>query len=215
MDSGTHRAIGFGAGKLFEPWHLPIENARGKWMKILFDFFPILLFFITFKLYTDPTEGVLAATLVAIVASFIQVGIVWVRHHQVEKMHIVTLALIVVLGGATLLLRDEIYIKWKPTAVNWLFALVFLASQLIGRKSLVQRMLEGNFSLQTAIWNRLNATWVLFFLLMGFLNLFVVYNFDTETWVNFKLFGLLGLTLLFVLAQSLYLVRHVKQDDRA
>ncbi len=184
-------------------------------MKILFDFFPILLFFITFKLYADPTEGVLAATLVAIVASFVQVAIVWVRRRQVEKMHLVTLALIVVLGGATLLLRDEIYIKWKPTAVNWLFAMAFLVSQFIGRKSLVQRMLEGNFALQATIWNRLNASWVLFFLLMGFLNLIVVYNFDTETWVNFKLFGLLGLTLLFVLAQSLYLVRHVKQDDSA
>lgn len=184
-------------------------------MKILFDFFPILLFFITFKLYTDPTEGVLAATLVAIVASLVQVGIVWIRHHKVERMHLVTLILIVVLGGATLLLRDEIYIKWKPTAVNWLFAAVFLASQFIGRKNLVQRMLEGNFALHSAIWNRLNASWVLFFLLMGCLNLFVVYNFDTETWVNFKLFGLLGLTLLFVVAQSLYLVRHVKQDESA
>lgn len=184
-------------------------------MKILFDFFPILLFFITFKLYDDPTQGVLAATGVAIVATFIQVAIVWVRRHQVENMHLITLALIVVLGGATLMLRDEIYIKWKPTAVNWLFAAVFMASQFVGRKSLVQRMLEGNFALQSAVWKRLNASWVVFFLLMGLLNLFVVYNFDTDTWVNFKLFGLLGLTLLFVLAQSLYLVRHVKQDESA
>ncbi|MGF1613930.1 MAG: septation protein A [Gammaproteobacteria bacterium] len=182
-------------------------------MKILFDFFPILLFFITFKLYDDPTQGVLAATLVAIVASIVQVSIVWLRQQRVETMHLVTLALIVVLGGATLLLRDEIYIKWKPTAVNWLFAAVFLASEFIGRKNLVQRMLEGSFALQGAIWKRLNTSWVVFFLLMGLSNLFVVYYFDTDTWVNFKLFGLLGLTLAFVLAQSLYLARHVKQDD--
>lgn len=182
-------------------------------MKILFDFFPILLFFITFKLYDDPTQGVLAATLVAIVASIVQVSIVWLRQQRVETMHLVTLALIVVLGGATLLLRDEIYIKWKPTAVNWLFAAVFLASEFIGRKNLVQRMLEGSFALQGSIWKRLNTSWVVFFLLMGVLNLFVVYYFDTDTWVNFKLFGLLGLTLAFVLAQSLYLARHVRQDD--
>lgn len=182
-------------------------------MKILFDLFPVLLFFITFKLYDNPTEGVLAATAVAILASLIQVAIVWLRHRQVERMHLITLALIVVLGGATLLLQDEIYIKWKPTAVNWLFALAFWVSQYVGHKSLVQRMLEQNFTLPDAVWNRLNASWVWFFLAMGVLNLLVVYNFDTETWVNFKLFGLMGLTLAFVVVQSLYLVRHVKQDD--
>lgn len=182
-------------------------------MKFLFDFFPILLFFITFKLYDDPTQGVLMATGVAIAASFVQVLIAWVWHRRVERMHVVTLALIVVLGGATLLLQDEMYIKWKPTAVNWLFAFVFFGSQFLGGKNLVQRMLEKNFEVPAPVWIRLNASWVLFFLAMGFLNLYVVYNFDTETWVNFKLFGLIGLTFVFVIAQSMYLVRHIKQDD--
>lgn len=182
-------------------------------MKLLFDFFPVLLFFITFKLYEDPTEGVLAATAVAIVASFVQVGVSWFRHRKVENMHLVTLALIVVLGGATLLLEDEMFIKWKPTAVNWLFALVFLGSQYIGNKNLVQRMMEKSVQLPADVWGRLNTSWTLFFLTMGLLNLYVVYNYDTETWVNFKLFGLLGLTFAFVIAQSIYLMRHVKQND--
>jgi intracellular septation protein len=184
-------------------------------MKLLFDFFPVLLFFITFKLYDDPTEGVLAATAVAIVASFVQVGVSWLRNRRVENMHLITLALLVVLGGATLLLKDEMFIKWKPTAVNWLFALVFWGSQFIGKKCIVQRMMDKSIDLPQEIWTRLNAAWGVFFCTMGLLNLYVVYNFDTETWVNFKLFGLMGLTLLFVLAQSFYLVRHIKPENDA
>ena len=183
-------------------------------MKILFDFLPVLLFFVTFKLYDDPTQGVLAATAVAIVASAAQVGFNWIRHRRVERMHVATLALIVVLGGATLLLQDELFIKWKPTAVNWLFALIFWGSAFVGGKTLVQRMMEGKLQLPEGTWRRLNLSWVLFFLVLGALNLVVVYNFDTDTWVNFKLFGLMGLTLLFVLAQSLFLLRHVKLEDQ-
>ena len=184
-------------------------------MKLLFDFFPILLFFITFKLYDDPTQGILAATAVAIVATFVQVGISWWRHRRVEKMHLITLALIVILGGATLLLKDEMFIKWKPTVVNWLFAIVFLGSHYIGKKSLVQRVMEKNIQLPELTWARLNMSWVLFFTAMGLLNLYVVYNFDTDTWVDFKLFGLMGFTLAFVLAQGFYLVRHMKPDTDA
>ena len=110
-------------------------------MKLLFDFFPIILFFITFKLYDDTREGVLAATAVVIVATIIQVAITWLWKRKVEKMHLVTLVLIVVLGGATLLLKDEIFIKWKPTVVNWLFALVFLGSQFIGHSNIYKRLM--------------------------------------------------------------------------
>lgn len=184
-------------------------------MKLLFDFFPILLFFVTFKLYDDPTQGILAATAVAIVATFVQVGISWWRHRRVEKMHLITLALIVILGGATLVLKDEMFIKWKPTVVNWLFAIVFLGSHYIGKKSLVQRVMEKNIQLPEVIWARLNISWVLFFTAMGILNLYVVYNFDTDTWVDFKLFGLMGFTLAFVFAQGFYLVRHMKPDTDA
>ncbi len=182
-------------------------------MKLLFDFFPILLFFVTFKLYDDPQAGILAATAVIIVATGVQVAISWVHRRRIEKMHLVTLALVVFFGGITLMLKDEIYIKWKPTVVNWLFAAAFLGSQFVGKKSLVRRIMEANIELPDPIWNRLNLSWVAFFTAMGFLKLYVVYNFDTDTWVDFKLFGLMGLTLIFVVAQGFYLVRHVKSGD--
>jgi len=182
-------------------------------MKFLFDFFPILLFFAAFKLYEDPKEGILVATGVAIVASIVQVGLYWWKYHRFEKMHLITLALILVLGGATLVLQDEMFIKWKPTAVNWLFGMVFLASQFVGERPLVQRMMESNIQLPDAVWLRLNTSWVVFFTAMGFANLYVVYNFDTDTWVNFKLFGLLGLTFAFVILQAIYLTRHIKTEE--
>ncbi|RMD80087.1 MAG: septation protein A [Gammaproteobacteria bacterium] len=175
-------------------------------MKLLADFFPILLFFVAYKAW-----DIYAATAVAIAASAAQVGWSWSRRGRVEPMHLVTLGLIVVLGGATLLLRDETFIKWKPTVVNWLFAAVFLGSQLLGRRPLVQRMMARSISLPDPVWARLNLSWVGFFLLLGAANLYVAYRYDTDTWVNFKLFGMLGLTLLFVLAQALYLGRHVEK----
>jgi len=178
-------------------------------MKFLFDFFPILLFFVAYK-----THGIYAATVVAIVASFIQVGYAWLKHRKVETMHWITLALIVVFGGATLLLQDELFIKWKPTVLNWLFGLVFLASQYIGQKTIIQRMMGASITLPNEIWTRLNFSWVMFFISVGFINLYVVYNFDTDTWVNFKLFGMLGLTILFVLLQGLYLTRFLKTDSQ-
>jgi len=182
-------------------------------MKLLFDFFPILLFFAAFKLSDDPKEGILVATAVAIAASMVQVALYWWKYHRVEKMHLVTLALILVLGGATLVLKDEMFIKWKPTAVNWLFGMVFLASQFVGNRPLVQRMMESNIQLPAPIWLRLNTSWVAFFTAMGFANLYVVYNFDTDTWVNFKLFGLMGLTFAFVIVQAIYLTRHIKTEE--
>ena len=173
-------------------------------MKLLFDLFQVLLFFIAYKVY-----GIYAATLTAIVASLLQVAYTWIRTRKIENMHLISLVLIVVFGGATLLLEDELFIKWKPTVLNWLFAVVFLGSQWIGKRTLVERMMGGQITVPTEIWRRLNLVWVLFFMLAGGLNLFVVYHFDTDTWVNFKLFGLSGLTLAFVLLQSLYLFRYM------
>lgn len=184
-------------------------------MKLLFDFFPIILFFVTFKFYEDQHQGILAATAVVIVATAVQVGVTWARHRKVENMHLVTLVLVVVLGGVTLLLDDEIFIKWKPTVVNWLFGIAFLVSQFIGRRPLVERMLGANVKLPPAVWGRLNLSWVGFFAFVGVLNLYVVYNYDTATWVNFKLFGLMGLTLLFVLAQAFYMMRHMPDKDES
>ncbi len=173
-------------------------------MKLLFDFFPILLFFLAYKLY-----DIYAATLVAIAASCVQVTFAWFSTRRVEPMHLVTLVLIIVFGGLTLILKDELFIKWKPTVVNWLFGLAFLASQLFGRRTLIERMMRNNLALPGAIWRRLNLSWALFFLVLGGVNLFVVYTFDTDTWVNFKLFGMLGLTLVFVIIQSFYLSRYM------
>ena len=181
-------------------------------MKLLLDFFPILLFFVTFKLFDDQQQGLLAATAVIIVATGVQVAITWAIKRRVEKMHLITLALVVVFGGATLLLKDEMFIKWKPSVVNWLFGAAFLGSHFFGERNLVERIMGSKLRLPAPVWVRLNFAWVLFFLSMGLLNLYVVYRFDTDTWVNFKLFGLMGLTLLFVLGQAFYLARHVAEE---
>jgi intracellular septation protein len=173
-------------------------------MKLLFDFFPILLFFLTFKFF-----DIYVATAVAIGSSFLQVSVSWFISRKFEPMHLVTLAIVTIFGGLTLYLQDEMFIKWKPTVINWLFGLAFLGSQWIGDKPLIERMLSANISLPDRIWRRLNTGWTGFFFLLGGINLLVVYNFDTATWVNFKLFGMMGLTVVFVVIQSLYLSRHM------
>ncbi len=177
-------------------------------MKLLFDFFPILLFFIAYK-----TAGIHTATIVAIVAAFAQTGLFWLKHRRFENTHLLTLGLIVVFGGATLLLHDEMFIKWKPTVLNGLFALAFLGSHFIGKQTLVQRILGKAVTLPGEIWRRLNIAWGVFFLGLGAANLFVVYNFTTDTWVNFKLFGMLGITLAFIAAQSVYIARFARPVD--
>ena len=182
-------------------------------MKLLFDFFPIVLFFAAYKLHDDPKQGFITATMVIIVATAVQVAVFWARNRRVEKMHIVTLALVVAFGGLTIAFDNDLFFKWKPTIVNWLFAIAFLASAWIGEKNLVRRVMDGNIELPDPIWTRLNLAWVAFFAAMGVLNLYVVYSFDTDTWVNFKLFGLMGLTFLFVIAQGLYLMRHMPDED--
>lgn len=177
-------------------------------MKLLYDFFPILLFFIAYKVY-----DIYAATAVAIAAAFVQTGFYWLKHRRFENTHLLTLGLLVVFGGLTLALHDPVFIKWKPTLVNWLFAIGFLGSHFIGRKTLVERMMGHAVSLPAPVWSRLNQAWTWFFVAMGALNLYVAYNFSEDTWVNFKLFGMLGLTLTFVIAQSLYLSRHLVPEQ--
>ncbi|MFZ1990098.1 MAG: septation protein A [Alphaproteobacteria bacterium] len=178
-------------------------------MKLLYDFFPVLLFFIAFKVTGN---NIFIATAVAIAATALQVSIYWIKHRRLENIHVITLALLVVFGGATLLLQDEVYIKWKPTVLNWLFGLVFIGSHFIGERPVIQRLMAQAITLPQAVWYRLNLVWSVFFIAVGFINLYVVYNFDTDTWVNFKLFGLIGLTLAFIIAQSLYISRYIKRD---
>jgi len=172
-------------------------------MKMLFDFFPVLLFFIVYKTY-----DIYMATSVLIAASLLQTTAFRLMHGRFERAHLITLVLVCLFGGATLLLHDEMFIKWKPTVINWLFAAAFLGSQFIGNKNLIERMMGDHITLPRRIWSQLNIAWSIFFIFLGLLNLFVVYSFDTDTWVNFKLFGLLGLTFAFVIAQSLYIARH-------
>lgn len=180
-------------------------------MKLLYDFFPIVLFFVAYKAY-----DIYVATAVAIAAAFLQNGLFWWKHRRFERMHVVSLGLIALLGGLTLLLRDNTFIMWKPTVINWLFAAVFAGSHLIGKKTLVQRMLGGQIELPGPVWTRLNLSWVAFFLVSGAANLYVAYHFSEAAWVNFKLFGLLGLTLLFLVLQAVYLARYLPEtsDDR-
>ncbi len=137
-------------------------------MKFLFDFFPILLFFIAYKLY-----GMYTATAVAIAASFVQVAAFWLKNKRFEKMHLITLGLITVLGGATLLLQDRAFFMWKPTAINWLFAVVFLGSQFFGEKPIIERMMSHAIEAPKQVWHRLNLSWVTFFTAMGIANLYV------------------------------------------
>ena len=127
-------------------------------------------------------------------------------------MHIVTLVLITVLGGATLILKDPFFIKWKPTAVNWMFAIAFLGSQFIGEKPFVKRMMAHAVDLPEAIWMKLNIAWVVFFTAMGFANLYVAFNYDLSTWVDFKTYGMLGLTILFVILQAIFLAKHIPEE---
>lgn len=177
-------------------------------MKFLTDFFPVILFFIAYQM-----GDIYIATGVLIAASFLQVTIQWLMHRKVEKMHLVVLGLAVVFGGLTLALRDPLFIKWKPTVVNWLFAIFFLGSQFIGKSTLTERMMSHAVTLPADVWVKLNMAWALFFILMGGINLYVAFNFAEETWVNFKLFGMMGMTFLFVIIQALYMARFMQETQ--
>lgn len=181
-------------------------------MKFLYDLFPLLLFFAAFKLY-----DIYTATAVAIAASFVQVGLFWLRHRRFETMQVVTLGVIVVFGGMTLLLHDDTFIKWKPTLVYWILSAIVLASQWIGSKTVIERMMSSQIVLPAPVWKRLNLSWGIFFATLGAVNIYVAFYYgldlDAETrqsiWVNFKVFGLLGLTLIFVIVQAFFMAKHV------
>jgi intracellular septation protein len=177
-------------------------------MKFLFDLFPVILFFATYK-FAD----IYIATGVAIAATFAQIGWVHFRHGKVDRMLWISLGLIVVFGGMTLLLRDPTFIKWKPTVLYWLFAVSLLGSALLFRKNLIRGMLEQQLALPEPIWSRLNLAWAGFFAMMGALNLYVANNYSESDWVNFKLFGGMGLMLVFFIAQGLILSRYAEEKE--
>ena len=184
-------------------------------MKLLFDFFPLLLFFVAFKL-----AGIYVATAVAMVASFAQVGGYWWKYRRFETMHLLTLGVIVVFGGLTLILHNDTFIKWKPTILYWIFASIIIGSHWVGNKPAMERLLGAQLSLPAPIWRRFNLSWGIFFLCMGALNLYIAFYFAlahdaawrNEMWVNFKVFGSLGLTFLFTLAHIPFLSKYLDTE---
>ncbi|MCK0507660.1 septation protein A [Aromatoleum anaerobium] len=200
-------------------------------MKILFDLLPVILFFVAYKIaganqsfahelasrwlgdgIVVTQAPILLATAVAILATVAQIAWVWMRHRKVDTMLWISLAIIVVFGGATLFFHNPTFIKWKPTALYWLFGGTLTVSAVMFHRNLIRKMLEAQVRLPDPVWGRLNLAWAGFFILMGFLNLYVAYNFSEETWVNFKLFGGMGLMLLFVFGQGFYLSRHIQEE---
>jgi intracellular septation protein len=187
----------------------PPGQGPHKRMQLLFDFFPVIAFFVTYKL----TGDMFAATAVIIVAVIAQTAIQWFRHRKVSSMALISGALILVFGGLTLMIHDKAFIQWKVTVVNWLLALGFLASRFFGDKVIVQRMMGEQVQLETAVWRRLNWAWIGFFTVLGALNLYVMYNFSEATWVNFKLYGMIGLTVVFALGQGLWLANKMPAES--
>lgn len=208
-------------------------------MKMLLDFLPIILFFATFK-YAESNKDwaaafasdhlgfivsggvvgvaeapVLLSTVVVIVATLLQIVYLKARGHKIDTMLWVSLALVTVLGGATIYFHNENFIKWKPTGLYWVMGAAFLFSQLIFRKNLLQSLMGSQLQLPTPVWNKLNIAWVVFFAVMGALNLYVAFNYSTDAWVNFKLFGGMGLMVVFTVAQGLYISKHVLPDEPA
>ena len=207
-------------------------------MKVLFDLFPVILFFVAYtgaKHAPDSASAIvssllgavgagasvsaeqgpiLLATAVAIVATICQVGWLLLRKRKVDAMLWISLAIIVVMGGATLLLRDPTFIKWKPTVLYWAFAVVLLGADLLLSKNMIRSMMQAQMSLPDAVWTRLNLSWVLFFAVMGVANLYVAYNYSESTWVNFKLFGGIGLMVVFVVIQGVMLSRFLESEER-
>jgi intracellular septation protein len=179
-------------------------------MKLLFDLFPVILFFIAFKVF-----DIYVATAVAIAATFVQIGWLKLRRAKVDTMMWASLAIIVVFGGATLALQDETFIKWKPTVLYWLFGVLIAGAELLFRRNLIRALLGEQVRLPDAAWKRLAWSWVGFFVFMGAANLYVAYSFSTDTWVNFKLFGGMGLMLVFVVAQALFLAPYIDEKKES
>jgi len=201
--------------------------------KFLFDLFPVIIFFIAYKLGDANAEatrqllqsiglpqpagvndkpGIYLATFVAIIASVAQILWVKLRGHKVETMLWVSLGIILVFGGATLWLHDESFIKWKPTVLYWIFAGAIFGAALFGR-NLIRGLMNAQMELPEPAWSRLNLSWGGFFAVMGVLNLWVAFNFSTDDWVNFKLFGSMGLMLIFVIAQGMMLSRYMSKEE--
>lgn len=201
--------------------------------KFLFDLFPVIIFFVAYKLGDANAEatrhllasvglpqpvgvtekpGIYLATFVAIIASVLQILWVKLRGQKVETMLWVSLGIIIVFGGATLWLHDESFIKWKPTVLYWLTAGAFFGAPLF-KRNLIRSVMAEQLELPDVIWSRLNLSWGMFFLIIGFVNLWVAANFSTSDWVNFKLFGIMGLMLIFMVAQGMLISKYMDKEE--
>ncbi|SDV51462.1 septation protein A [Chitinasiproducens palmae] len=175
-------------------------------MKLLFDLLPVILFFIAFKI-----AGIYVATGVSIAATVLQILWMAVRHRRVDPMLWVSFAIVAVFGGATLLLDDPTFIKWKPTALYWASSIALLGGLLLGKQPL-RALLSSQLTLPDPVWSRLTVLWAVFFAVLGVLNIVIAYHVSTDVWVNYKLFGGAGLTFLFIIAQSVWLGKHLKEQ---
>lgn len=183
----------------------PVRHATPITMKFLFDLFPIILFFVACKVW-----DIFTATAVAIVATLLQVAWVAFRHKKVDTMLWVSLGVIVVFGGATLVLHDEKLIQWKPTVLYWLFAVILIAVRYLFGKNLIEKIMGKQLSLSHPIWDKLNLAWGLFFVVLGVANLYVVNHYTPSQWVNFKLFGTTVAMFVFIILQSRWLAKYLK-----
>ncbi len=189
-------------------------------MKQIIDFIPLLLFFLVYKLeprtvvvadMNVSVGGIFSATAMLVVSSVIVYAAIFIYQRRLEKNQWLTLGACVLFGGLTLALHSETILKWKAPVLNWLFALAFMGSHFIGGKPLIQRMMGHAIQLTPAQWSRLSLAWIVFFLVCGFANLFVAFVYPA-IWVDFKVFGSLSLTLLFIAGQAVYLVRHMQPE---
>jgi len=169
-------------------------------VKFFYDLLPVILFFVAYKMY-----DIFVATAVAIIATLAQIAIVYLKHRKLEKMLVFNGLMITVLGGLTILLKDKYFIMWKPSLIYWAFALALLFADQFFNRNLVQLALGKQMELSKIVWKKINIFTALFFILLGFINLFVAYNFSENTWVNFKLFGLTGLLFLYMIAIAIYI----------
>ena len=176
-------------------------------MKALFELLVVILFFITYVF----TKNIVLATAVALVAGVIQAAFIWIKYKKLQTMQWVSLLLIVIFGGATIVFKDAHFIMWKPSILFWLLAAALLASQLLGKNAL-QATMGKEITLPDAVWRKLTFAWVLFLAMMGVLNLWVAYRFTEAQWVNYKLFGSTGLLIAFMLVQIAYLSRFIPKE---
>jgi len=178
-------------------------------MKFLLDFFPAILFFISFKLW-----GIYPSIAVLMASSFAQIAFLWFRYHRIEPSYLVGFFIVLLLGSASLLLHNPIFILWKPTIVFWTFAIIFVAFKTFKKKTVLESMIGPKLSLPQKKWNFLNKIWMVFFIIVGSVNIYVAYHFSIATWVNFKVFGVLALTIIFIIVQSVYISKNALTDDK-